>query len=516
MSEPAKRVVIIGAGIGGLAAALRLSHAGCAVTVIEAQPDIGGKMRCIPSAAGPIDAGPTVLTMRPVFEALFSDCDLSLADHVTLEPCEIIARHFWDDGTCFDLMADRNATLAHVRDTFGASAADDYARFAARTARLFAGFYNPMMQTAAPGPLQLARHVLRNPRLISDMAPFSTLGTMLRRTFREPRLAQLFGRYATYVGGTPDQSPAILSLIADAEAQGVWVVDGGMFQLAKAMAACAMAKGTTFQFNTPVTRITQHQGRVNGVETATGRKAADVVLFNGDPRAIAIGCLGPDVARAVPDTAVTPRSLSAFVHAFAARPKGPPLAHHNVFFANDPGAEFAALQAGQRPRDATLYLCAQDHGRLAPTALQRFEIIMNGPPNPQRPAKEISQCQTQVFDRLARFGMQFTPTPEPNSLTTPAGFAALFPASQGSLYGRSPHGMMAAFARPTARTAVPGLFLVGGGAHPGAGVPMATLSARHAAEAIMRDPILTSTSHQTATHGGMSTGSAPTGNAPSA
>jgi 1-hydroxycarotenoid 3,4-desaturase len=145
-----------------------------------------------------------------------------------------------------------------------------------------------------------------------------------------------------------------------------------------------------------------------------------------------------------------------------------------------------------------------------PPATERFEIIANAPPQrAEHSPRETPQCPTRSLETLARFGLHFTPEPEAaRSLTTPADFAALFPASLGALYGQSPHGMMAAFQRPTARTRVAGLYLAGGGTHPGAGVPMAALSARHAAEAILSDRISTSQSRRTATPGGISTGSA--------
>ncbi|MEY1557219.1 1-hydroxycarotenoid 3,4-desaturase CrtD [Yoonia sp. R2331] len=511
MPKTTTRVIIIGAGIGGLAAALRLAHSGCAVTVLEMHGGPGGKMRTLPSAAGPVDAGPTVLTMRPVFEALFADCGLSLSDHLTLRPLDVIARHFWDDGTTFDLMADRAATVANVHATFGSKAAAQYTRFADRAARLFAAFDAPMMQAEAPRQTALIAHVLRNPRLVADMAPWRNMARDLSASFRDPRLAQLFGRYATYVGGSPLASPAILSLISDAEAQGVWAVDGGMHRLAQVLQQQAEALGATFQFNTAVTRIIKQGGAVTGVEAGHDRFNADVVLFNGDPRALQVGALGKGVAEAVPGSATTPRSLSAYVHAFAAAPRGPDLAHHNVFFGKIANAEFQPLSRGKMPQDATLYLCAQDHGSAAIDAMQRFEVIMNAPPVVRDPQEEKHICQTLTFSRLAAFGLRFTPTPGPDTLTTPQEFDALCPHSMGSLYGRSPQGMTAAFKRPKARTSVKGLYLCGGGAHPGAGVPMATLSARHAAAAIMTDQTLTSTSPATAMPGGMSMGSATAG-----
>ncbi|NCO86611.1 MAG: phytoene desaturase [Rhodobacterales bacterium] len=511
-------VVIIGAGIGGLAAAARLAHAGHAVTVIEAMATPGGKMRQVPSVAGPVDAGPTVLTMRPVFEALFADLGETLEDHLTLAPLPVLARHYWADGATLDLMADTEASAANVATAFGPRAAAEFRSFAARAARLYEAFDAPMMQTAAPSQRVLVATVARRPRLIADMAPHCSLAAMLRGAFSDPRLAQLFARYATYVGGSPYLSPALLALIAHSEARGVWAVTGGMHRLAQTLEALARARGATFLYTTPAHRVEVQGGRASAVVTPQGRIAADAVLFNGDPRALATGLLGPGVTKAVKARPLEARSLSAYVHAFAATVSGPPLAHHTVFFGDDPRAEFAALDQGARPTDATLYLCAQDRGAgAAPGGPERFEIILNGAPAGETPEtqEEIRQCQTQVFSRLERFGLTFTPAPGPESLTTPQGFARMFPGSRGSLYGQSPHGLTAGLARPRARTALAGLYLTGGGAHPGAGVPMAVLSARHAAAAITQDLALRSTSRPTATPGGMLTGSATTASAPS-
>ena len=505
------RIVIIGAGIGGLAAALRLAAAGCAVTVIEAAETPGGKMRTLPSDAGPVDAGPTVLTMRPVFDALFADVGERLDDHITLTPLPTLARHFWADGTRFDLMADPDASAASISATFGPKAEAEFQRFTARARRLFHAFDAPMLQSASPSQRALTLQVLKSPRLLWDMAPHQTLHRLLRGSFTEPKLRQLFGRYATYVGGSPYTAPALLSLISHSEAMGVWAVQGGMHRLAQVIAGLAQARGAQFHYGQVARRIEQQGGRVSAVVTTLGKFPADVVLFNGDPRALTTGLLGDGVKRAVATTGVEPRSLSAYVQAFAAVPTGPDLTYHNVFFGDDEAAEFSALARGERPTDATLYVCAQDRATSTPTGPERFEIILNGPPTKtdKDTDQEVAACQTQVFARLAQFGLHFNPTPGANSLTTPQGFARLFPASNGSLYGRSPQGLTAGLKRPQARTAVPGLYLVGGGAHPGAGVPMATLCARHAAVAILTDLALRSTSPQTATRGGMLTGSAP-------
>ena len=515
-----ERVIVIGAGIGGLAAAARLAHQGLPVLVFDRHAAPGGKMRCVPSEAGPVDAGPTVLTMRAVFDALFAEMGEALEDHVTLIRQRILARHFWPDGSQLDLFDTEDDSAAAIRAFAGARSEAQFRAFSTRARKLFNGFDGPVMRAPAPSLPGLAAHVLRHPGLIHSMAPLSSLATLLRRSFDDPRLAQLFGRYATYVGGSPYRVPALLALIWQAEAAGVWAVQGGMHSVARALHDLACARGATFSFNSHVARIETRDGAVSAVILSDGtRLPAGTVLFNGDPRALATGALGPACADVAPQTAHSARSLSAQVWAFAAKPSGPELAHHNVFFRADPKAEFDALDAGRLCTDPTLYICAQDRGQPGPPpAPERFEIIANAPPlDPATPrTEEFATCRTRTFQTLTRFGLSFDPIPKAAALTTPQGFDSLFPASLGSLYGQSPQGMLAAFKRPTARTAITGLYLAGGGTHPGAGVPMATLSGRHAAEAIISDRISHSMCRRTATPGGISTGSATKAPAPSA
>ena len=504
------KAVVIGAGMGGLASAIRLAAAGLDVTVIEAMNAPGGKMRTVESAAGPVDAGPTVMTMRHVFDDLFDLASKRLDDHLTLHRETILARHWWPDGSALDLYADPEASIDAVGKFAGKRAASDFAAFSRRAAQLFTTFEGPMMQASEPTLPDLTRHVMRRPGIIPAMAPTATLARQLAKQFSDPRLRQLFGRYATYVGGSPYQSPAILGLIWHAEASGVWGVDGGMHRLAVALESLAKDLGATFQFGTRVAEIETIGDHVGAVRTEAGdRIETDRVVFNGDPRALELGLVGSAATMAVEPKGTSPRSLSACVWSFASAVSGPDLTHHNVFFGSDPRDEFDPIAAGRLPEDATLYVCAQDRRSGSdPAQNERFEIIMNAPPTTDGTVKDIDLCRTRTFPPLARHGLIFAPEPPDEALTTPAMFDQMFPGSAGSLYGLSPHGLMAAFQRPTARSKVPGLYLAGGGAHPGAGVPMAALSGKHAAEAILTDLASTSTSRQTATRGGTSTASA--------
>lgn len=519
--DTSDRVVVIGAGMGGLAAAIRLAAAGHEVDILEAAAAPGGKMRTLPSDAGPVDAGPTVLTMRHVFDDLFAAAGARLDDRVTLARAPLLARHFWTDAPPLDLYDDPERSAEAIGAWGGAQAAAEFRRFAARARRLYEGLDAPMMRAPRPSLLALTAAILRRPRLLADIGTGS-LADALARSFTEPRLRQLFGRYATYVGGLPTHAPGVLALIWHAEASGVWRVRGGMHRLAGAMAGLATDLGARLHTGTRADWIETDRGRVVAVHTSDGATLPTrQVVFNGDPRALAMGLMGPGVSHAVPRAAVEPRALSAHVLAFAATPTGPeaaPLAYHNVFFADDPRAEFGPLAAGAMPTDPTIYVCAEDRGDgpPAPGTPERFETIMNAPPAafaagaaPQTD-EEIATCLTRTLTRLDRSGLTFAPPPGRAQLTTQEGFRALFPGSAGSLYGRSPHGTWAAFARPTAQTRVTGLVLAGGGAHPGAGIPMATLSGAHAAAAIMRGRTSISRCRPTATPGGISTGSPTT------
>jgi 1-hydroxycarotenoid 3,4-desaturase len=354
---------------------------------------------------------------------------------------------------------------------------------------------------------------LRRPAALLGIEPFSTLWQSLGGYFRDPRLRQLFGRYATYCGASPFLAPATLMLIAHVERMGVWSVAGGMHQIAEALAGLAIHHGATFHYNTHVSRIETYNGRASGITLMDGtRIAADAVVFGGDVAALSAGLLGERARRAARASPPEERSLSAVTHATITDVKGFPLTRHNVFFSRDYAAEFRDISvAGRLPSDPTVYVCAQDRdGSDQPPAEspERLFAIVNAPAcgdSATLSSEEIDICTIATSRTLARSGLNLHLAPDTAIHTAPADFARLFPATGGALYGMASHGWQASFRRPTALSRIPGLYLAGGSVHPGPGVPMAAMSGRLAASRIMQDRALTRRSFPAVMRGGIST-----------
>lgn len=475
--------------MGGLAAAADLARSGLDVTIVERAASVGGKMRRVESGGQLIDAGPTVFTMRWIFDGLFGDAGQRLEDHLGLIPAETLARHAWKQGGNLDLFADVARSADAIGDFAGAAEAKAYLAFCARSADIY--------QTLAASFIAAERPSI--PGLVARLGPFGipalmrtvplrTLWGALGDHFKDPRLRQLFGRYSTYVGASPWAAPATLMLIAHVEQEGVWLVRGGIHEVARAIAGLAERHGARFRFGAEMARIVVEQGRVAGVELADGERIdADAVVFNGDISALT------DETRPVPATAPLKRSLSAVTWCLSARTSGFDLAHHNVFFAEDYAEEFRAIFKDRRITQVpTVYLCAQDRGEGSDhpaSTPERLLALINAPADGDKgPLADnvISDLARRCVRLMRDCGLEIAPDDEP-VVTDPAGFNALFPASGGALYGRANHGMMGSFARAGARGKVPGLYLAGGSVHPGPGIPMATMSGRIAAARLLAD-----------------------------
>ncbi|RZU02849.1 1-hydroxycarotenoid 3,4-desaturase CrtD [Rivibacter subsaxonicus] len=514
------QVIVVGAGIGGLVSAIELARGGARVLLLERAAQPGGKLREIEIEGQRLDAGPTVLTMRWVFDELFARAGSSLERHLRLRPARTLARHAWSAEERLDLHADVEASVDAIGRFAGAAEAQRYREFCARARRTYRALEKPFLRASRPNPISLvARSGLRGLPELLRISPFGTLWNALGQHFHDPRLRQLFGRYATYCGSSPFQAPATLMLVAHAEQQGVWLVDGGMQRLAQALTALARGLGVQLRCSTEVTGLVLERERVAGVlvaDATTGdggeRIAADAVVFNGDASALAAGLLGAGLRGAARATRPQARSLSAMTWNLLADARDSfPLQRHNVFFSTDYAAEFKALRNGHMPAEPTVYVCAQDRderGLAASHGVERLLCLINAPAGGDRQEfepEEIARCEQRCFHRLSDCGLRLQRDPALTRITRPSDFNRLFPATGGALYGPASHGWMASFTRPGSRSRIAGLYLAGGSVHPGPGLPMAALSGHQAAASLLQDLASTRRWHPVAMPGGIST-----------
>ena len=519
-----KHVIVVGAGIGGLVSALLLANQGVRVTLVETSGSPGGKMRRINVGGALVDSGPTVFTMRWVFEQIFAQVGCNLADVVKLEPLDILCRHAWRSSDAqLDLFTDVARSADAIAQFSSPAEALRFKAFCAKAKDIYNLLEGPYIRSSRPSMTGLGLDLgAAGLGTLASLGPFASLWQTLGKYFHDPRLRQLFGRYATYCGASPWQAPATLMLVAHVELDGVWSVDGGMHALAQAVAQQAAVRGATLRYNAPCQRILVTSGRACGIELANGEQlSSDAVVFNGDASALAQGLLGERAKKAASVTPLKKRSLSAVTWSVNAKASGFPLVRHNVFFDDDYALEFDQIfRQHKLPSRGTVYVCAQDRSDAAVTTGQneRLLCLVNAPPVGDMAGQypltdsEIQSCQEQSFNLLSQCGLtlDLNSATAHSTRTTPVDFNQLFPGTGGALYGQASHGWMTPFTRPGAASKLPGLYLAGGSVHPGPGVPMAALSGQQAAAAVMAHLTSASPLSLVRTSGGTSTPSATT------
>jgi 1-hydroxycarotenoid 3,4-desaturase len=473
-----RNAIVIGAGAGGLAAAIQLQRAGVKTTVLERANHPGGKLREAEVGGKKFLAGPSVFTMRHVFEELFAPARLE--DYVTLEALEPLCRHFFADGSQLDLFLDEEKSRAAIEQFAGAREARGYLAFRKQAAKIYQVVRGPFMEQ----PIDVLG-LLKNPMAVFGMTQIDGLRTMwraLEEHFADPRLRQLFGRYATYNGSSPFHAPATLAVIVHVEnAFGIFAVKGGIYRLAEAMEKRARDLGVEFRYCADVEQIVVESGRARGVRVGGETLPAELVMANADASHVYGRLLG--MRKQQNKYEREELSLSAYVLLAMAKKAPLELLHHNVFFSRDYKWEFGQLVAERRPPDdPTVYLCREDPDQ----PVERCFLLTNAPPLDDKGARvdwtsEAPRCRQRILDVLKRHGWDLKI--EAESQITPADFAERFPSSRGAIYGLASNSKMAAFKRPANQVSgVAGLFLCGGSVHPGAGLPMVCLSAKIASK----------------------------------
>lgn len=488
-----KPVVIIGAGVGGLSAAIRLAARGLPVVVLEQNRAVGGKMGEIQAEGFRFDTGPSVITMRPVFEDLFAAANRNLSDYLTLLPVDPLTRYFYPDGSRLDISRDLADLLPQI-EAFSPRDADGYLRYLAHAARIYR-LTRRVFIFGPPLSLASVRHFPIRDALKIDAV--RTMAASIRSFVGDPRLQQLLGRFATYVGASPYQAPATLNVIAAVElAGGVWYPQGGIYAIARALERLARELGVEIRLETPVERIEVSAGRVSGVVTAAGEFiAAEQVIANVDVATVYSKLLAPGLLppRLVARTLNRPLSCSGFLLLLGLDRQHPQLAHHNIFFSRDYRREFDDLFRGTiPPKEPTIYVAITsktdpDH---APPGGENWFVMVNAPAlSPAWDwAEQAEAYRDRILDLLAGFGYAVRTAIRFERMLTPADIARQSGAYRGALYGASSNQRLAAFLRPHNRSRlVGGLYFAGGTTHPGGGVPMVTLSGAVAAGMVLED-----------------------------
>jgi phytoene desaturase len=488
------RIVVVGAGVGGLAVAARLARMRHDVTLLERSDDVGGKLGIHVRDGFRFDTGPSLVTLPATLRDLFLKTGRPVEEVLDLQPLDVLAHYRFPDGTEMDVPnAGVVAVAAAFGDAFGARAADDWRRFHDRAERTWAAVRTPFVESPLEGPSALLRLAARRPADVPLVAPWRSLRDVGRSSFRDSRQRLFLDRYATYTGSDPRRAPAVLSVIPYVEHTfGGWYVTGGLRRIAEAVRERAEQRRVRIVTGAEVVAVTTESGRVDGVRLADGSRVhADVVVSDVDAHELYSRLLPTPTAlrtlrRATP-------SSSGFVLLLGLRGRTPALRHHTVLFGGDYDDEMdAVFGRDARPaQDPTVYVSAPHDA--APNDAQAWFVLVNAPRHGTGPgcvdwdAPGVAASYAQhVLDMLAARGLDVRDRLLFAEHRTPADLERATASPGGAIYGTSSNGWRSAFLRPANRSPVPGLFLVGGSAHPGGGLPMVLMSAAITAELIGR------------------------------
>jgi phytoene desaturase len=487
-------VAIIGAGLGGLSAAIRLARRGIHVRVFERNTFPGGKAGMLEADGYRFDTGPSLVTMPFVLEELYREAGERIEDHLTLERMDILCRYHYPDGTVIRAYADRAA----FADEIASKTADStdsvyhYLEYCRRiydlTADLFlfGNFRNPREL--------LNRRALTTLLQIGKIDPFRTMHRANASFFTDPNTIQLFDRYATYNGSNPYKTPATLNIIQHVEYNlGGSVVKEGIHAIPVSLARLAEKCGVRIDYNAPVDKIVVSDNRVTGLSTGGAFIQFDAVISNVDAGYTFQYLLdGRDLRDSKRYRRREPSS-SALVFYWGMRGTYPELDMHNIFFSGDYRDEFDSIFTRMEcPPDPTVYVYISSRFKAddAPPGCENWFVMINAPYDTgQNWESERSRMRGLTLRKLSnRLGRDIESRIATEHYLTPVMIEKQTGSLHGSLYGISSNSRFAAFLRqPNRSSDIGGLYFCGGSAHPGGGIPLVLLSGKHVADSLLSE-----------------------------
>ena len=480
-------VVVIGAGMGGLAAALSLSASGMRVMVVEAGPRVGGKVDVHVHDNVEMDTGPSVLTLPHVLSQILQQAGTSLEKEFELVEAEPAFRYRFPGGSVFDVFPRWEDTRKSAERAFGRPAAEQLDSFMGYAREIWDASKDTFVLGKAPKGRDLPMLFAKNPLSLMRVDPFRSMWDAISDKVKEPRAQDVLLRYATYNGSSPYLAPATLNCIAHVEmGLGMYGVKGGMHEIARVLRRLAEERGCIFRLRSPVKKISLEKKRVRAVVLENDERIlVSNVVVNADVAHLTETLL-PESRRALPKPG-TP-SLSGHCMLVKARRRRDRVAHE-VLFPETYKSEFDDLFDEKRPpRHPTLYLCAQEkaHLRTGWADHEPIFVMANAPPTGLRSSAEEEQLAHELSGTMRSLLVKNRLVDEDDEIVwerSARELADRFLGSRGSIYGAASHGWNAAFQRPRNRVdGIRGLYLASGTAHPGGGVPLCLQSGRMAAE----------------------------------
>lgn len=490
-------IVVVGAGVGGLAAAIRLGAAGHDVIVLERNDEIGGKLAERRADGFTWETGPSLLTLPSVFEDLAHAAGRRLEDLLDLTRLDPICRYRFADGSCFDHRAGLDDAAAEA-ELLTPGGGEQWRAFMDHAASVWEVAERTFFAGPMASPLRLLRR-MRSPRDLLAIDPLRSLHARDEASFDDPRLVQYADRYATYSGSSPFDAPATLSCIPHLEQSlGAWYVRGGLARLAETLGRLATDVGVTVRTGCDVAGVCRDGDRATGVRLASGERIdVDAVVADADALHLYRDLLPHRRARRRAEAA--PRSSSGFVLLLGVEGRTEGLAHHNVSFSADYRDEFAALfDRGEPARNPTVYVAASSitDPTQAPAGHENWFVLVNAPAFSTKHRSDAGADLVEhayagygdhVLEVMAARGWDLSGRIVHREEITPADIASRYRTPGGSIYGTSSNGAMAAFLRPGNRGPIDRLYLCGGSSHPGGGLPLVAISGKIAAELCLDD-----------------------------